>query len=141
MTMLGTLQEELTTPIYLFYNGEVFQYLQGHMQNWELLLSSLYEWRKTVPEQINLDYDGDPYKTLAELGDVPGSIWYKLVSNEKLWSAGVLNALFPSGRALRLLDASFRKSGGSKLYAGRKRITFLQLSALLQMQLDKYYPR
>jgi hypothetical protein len=138
---LDKLREDLQIPIYLFYDGEIFPYLQGNQQSWDLLLSSLYAWRKTVPEQIYLNYDAEPEKTLAELSEIPGGIWYKLIANNALWEGGVIQALFPNGTTLRLLEAGFRQNGGRKLRAGRSSISFLQLAALLQMQLDKYYPR
>ena len=114
--------------------------MQGHTEPWKALRISLQLWRKTVPEEINLDYDADPVTTLAELIGVPGNTWYKVVSDESLWTEGVIKALFPNGTTLRLLDANFRQKDGMKLQAGRQRITYLQLSALLQLKLSKYYP-
>jgi hypothetical protein len=138
-THLIALQEQLEIPIYLLYNGEFFQFLQGHTQNWEQLLNSLHVWKKTVPEQLNLDYDAQPDKTFSELRGVNSSIWFKIISNDLLWVEGFIKVLFPTGQVLQMLDTDFRQKGGMKLQAGRRRITFLELAALLQLKLGKYY--
>ena len=137
---IAALQEHLQIPIYLLYNGDFFQFLQGHTQSWELLLSSLYTWRKTAPEQINLNFDSEPEKTLLELNPVSSNVWYKLITTDVLWTNGVIKALFPNGKTLQLLETVFREQGGTKLRIGKGSITFLQLAGLLQLQLDKYYP-
>jgi hypothetical protein len=136
---IKTLQKELGIPIYLFYNGEVFQFLQGHTRTWDLLLGSLQDWRKSVPEQITLDYDANPEKTLVELSSVSGSIWYKLITNDALWESGVITTLFPNGAALQKLEATFREQGGTRIRAGRNVITSNQFAAIIRLKLNKYY--
>ncbi len=136
---IAALQGELGIPIYLFYNGELFQHLEGHTRNWELLVSSLQTWRDTVPEQIVLDYDADPDRTLAELGQIAGSVWHKLIVHEALWSGGVIKTLFPNGRTLRQLQNMFRQAGMKKYRVGKANSTYSQLADLLEHQIDRFY--
>jgi hypothetical protein len=136
---LVDLKDELGLPIFLFYNGELFQHLQGHMQIWDLLFNSLQVWRKTVPEQITLNYDLDSTLAVSEIEGVPGALWYKLISAETLWVIGVLQALFPSGETLRLLADKFRAAGTQTIKAGRSKITYQQLAEMLQIRLNRFY--
>src|SRR5581483_3709602 len=136
---LVDLKDESGLPIFLFYNGELFQHLQGHMQIWDLLFNSLQVWRKTVPEQITLNYDLDSTLAVSEIEGVPGALWYKLISAETLWVNGVLQALFPSGETLRLLADKFRAAGTQTIKAGRSKITYQQLAEMLQIRLNQFY--
>lgn len=104
---IEALQHTLEIPVALFYDGGLFQHLQGHTETWDLLLNSLQIWRKTAPEQISLDYDTDPELAVEEMAQAPGSVWHKLASTDALWEYGVLQALFATGRTLMLLANRF----------------------------------
>jgi hypothetical protein len=136
---IDSLKGELGIPIFLFYNGELFQHLQGNTQVWDLLFNSLQVWRKTVPEQITLNYDLDSTLAVSEIESLPGAIWYKLISTAVLWENGVLQALFPSGETLRLLADRFRAIGAQRISGGRGKITYQQLSGMLQIRLSQFY--
>jgi hypothetical protein len=134
---LATLQQQLEIPITLYYNGELFQHLQGHTQTWDLLLNTLQLWRKTAPEQITLDYDADSERTVEEIADIPIAIWGKLISNDALWESGVFHILFPKGSALKLITQRFKVLSVTKI--GRSKVSYDQLAHLLQTRLKQFY--
>ena len=136
---IETLQEELGIPIYLFYNGELFQYLQGNTSLWGLLLNSLQAWRQTVPEQIVLNFDADPQKTLVDLAALPVGIWHKLIANDALWAGGVIQILFPSGASLRQLQQVLMQQGLRRYRIGRGTATYAELAYRLEIELIKHY--
>ena len=137
---IEALQDELGITVYLLYNGEFFQHLEGHTRNWDLLVSSLQAWRDIVPEHISLDYDADPGTTLAELSPITGGVWRKLIVNDALWSGGVVKTLFPNGRTLRGLQNLFLQTGAARFRVGRTSSTYSQLADLLKHQIDRFYP-
>jgi hypothetical protein len=136
---IEALQHRLEIPVALYYNGELFQYLQGHTQTWDLLLNSLQTWRKTAPEQIALDYDANPELAVEEIAQVPGIVWHKLTSTDALWENGVLQVLFPTGRTLVLLVDRFQELGARKINAGRRGTTYSQLAEMLRVRLKQFY--
>jgi hypothetical protein len=136
---IEALQHRLEIPVALYYNGDLFQHLQGHTQTWDLLLNSLQVWRKTAPEQISLDYDANPELAVAEIAQVPGIVWHKLASTDALWENGVLQALFPTGRTLVLLANRFQELGARKINTGRRGTTYGQLAEMLRMRLKQFY--
>jgi hypothetical protein len=134
------LRQELEIPIHLFYNGELFQFLQGHTETWDFLVNSLNFWRVSVPEKIELDYDADSSKTIAELTAISGSIWYKRITNDALWTSGVIASLFATGETLRHFEGVLRQKGEQRFQSGKDSITFQFLADLLKQRLLVYYP-
>jgi hypothetical protein len=136
---LEILQHSLEIPVTLFYDGELFQYLQGHTETWDLLLKSLQIWRKTAPEQISLDYDAYPERAVEEIVQIPGSVWHKLASTDVPWEYAVLQALFPTGRTLMLLANRFQEMAARNIRTDRRGITYDQLAEMLRARLQQFY--
>lgn len=134
---LADLQQRLGIPIALYYNGDLFQHLEGRTQMWELLLNALHLWRRTVPEQLSLDYDADPERTVEEIAGVSATTWQKLLSNDALWESGVFHALFPKGNALQLIAQRFEVLKAAK--ARRSRVSYDQLAHMLKLRLKQFY--
>jgi hypothetical protein len=137
---LSKMQSELQIQIHLFYNGEFFQYLERHTRTWELLLNSLQAWRETVPEQITLNFDAEPDKTLVELKAISGGIWHKFIINDLLWSSGVVHTLFPAGVVLSRLHGDFLARSAVRYRFGKSTANYGGLADLLKQQIKKYYP-
>jgi len=136
---ISLIQIELEIPVNLYYNGELFQQLQGHTQMWSLLLDSLQTWRKSVPNEIALDYDANSEKTLEELLSISTASWKKLIETETLWTSGVIRALFPTGRTLRLLENHLQMLGTHSSTDKRTSVSYQRLAGVLNTQLLKHY--
>ncbi len=78
------LSDEFGIPALLFYDGELFEFLDGNISAWSLLQDSLLMWRSTVREEINLNYDMKPEDFIHETQSISPSIWYKLLANDLL---------------------------------------------------------
>jgi hypothetical protein len=100
---LAQLRQMLGVRLMLQYGSEFFAYMQGHTCTWSLLFSTLESWRRGVPEDINLNLDSEPEKTLDRLQNVSVNTWKKLAAHDGLWESGVIQVIFPIGATLRML--------------------------------------
>jgi hypothetical protein len=134
---LQSLSAELQIPIYLFYNGEFFDYLTGSTAEWELLAKALLIWRDNVPKDVNLDCDSPD--DLEELLKVQPLVWYKLVANDQLWSSGVVSVVFPKGTNLKEVSLQLAQTPLLKFSIGKKRVSYKELAILIRERVINWY--
>jgi len=135
---ISNLQEELSLPVYLFYNGELFQHLESHTQTWDLLKNSLNVWRVTVPTDISFNYDENPEFTVIEIAKLSPTVWYKLIANDALWEAKVLQTLFPTGESLVLLAKRFHEIREDQIKKNNQ-VAYAKLIEILVKRLSDIY--
>jgi Holliday junction resolvase-like predicted endonuclease len=93
--------------LYLFYGGELFEYLK-HPEIWDNLLSWLKQWKASLPELPEINFDINPQKSFEEIKNLELRYWGKISENNKLWDEGIMKAIFPNGATLKLLIEYFK---------------------------------
>jgi hypothetical protein len=136
---INSLSKELGIPVCLFYNGEIFEYLGDSTSAWQTLNDALMQWRSTVPQEINLDFDAEPERTILETQSVPALIWHRLAVSDPLWDHSVVQSVFPTGVTLERLSDRWVQRGDETFIVNRRRTTFCELAALLRQRLHRHY--
>ncbi|MEM3393897.1 MAG: restriction endonuclease [Candidatus Methanomethylicia archaeon] len=126
---LSRLEKFYGIKIYLFYGKELFDYFQCS-NIWDNILSWLNQWKDSLPELPEINFDIDPQKSFMEIKDLDLRFWRKILENEKLWSEGMLKAIFREGSTLRLLLDFFRE---------QNKIPYNMLAHLLEIRLRQFY--
>ena len=124
--------------MFLFYNGELFDYL-NHAELWVELTENLALWRNSLGDSIDLDFDVNPLQSLEELRLVKLSSWEKLFSNDLLWRGGVIAAMFPQGSTLRLKRQQLLDSLTNASITGAEFKRVQRLLITLDSRLEQYY--
>lgn len=138
MYELKSLSNTLDIPLYLFYNGELFEHL-GDRSVWDTLSNALIIWRDTVPQEINLDCDVDFATSLHELRVLEAVVWYKLALNDALWENGVVQCIFSTGTTLEQLSHEFEQRSTEQFKMSRLKVTFGELASKLRHRLSSHY--
>ena len=117
------------TELHLLYGKELFDYI-GKPDLWEKILAWLKQWKDSLPEIPEIDFDKEPEKSLEEIKDLPIRHWRKILENEKLWTEGIIAAIFRKGETLRLILDYFERQNDRP---------YTELASLLNSLLKKYY--
>ncbi len=115
--------------LHLFYGRELFDHI-GHPSLWDSMLSWLRDWRESLPDLPDVSFDKEPEKSFEEIRNLEPRFWRKILINERLWSEGIVKALFGRGQVLRDMQSYF---------AGRHTTPYKNLAHLLRQRLDEYY--
>jgi hypothetical protein len=126
---LSKLEKFYGVKLYLFYGEELFDYLQCS-ETWNSILSWLIQWKDSLPELPEINFDVAPYESFKEVRDLELRYWRKILENEKLWSEGVLKAIFREGTTLRLL---------LEFFCTQNSIPYKRLADLLDQRLKQFY--
>jgi len=114
--------------LYLFYGKELFNYFKKpHI--WEDLLLWLKEWKNTLPELPEINFDITPEKNFNEIKDLELRTWRKILENDNLWEEGIMKVIFKEGITLKMLLEFFKSQYAS----------YSQLINLLSERIGKYY--
>ena len=113
----------------LFYGGELFEYL-GKPDLWEQMLSWLKNWKDSLPEFPQINFDSNPEKSFNEIKNLGIGHWRRILENDRLWEGGVMNVIFREGKTLIMLSEFF-KSKDQKPYK--------ELAKLLEEKLKLYF--
>ena len=126
---LKRLEDYYKVHLYLFYGKELFDFLkQGYY--WDKIVEWLIQWKKSLPEIPDINFDANPEKTFEEIKNLEIKHWRKILENEKLWEEGIIKVIFKSGDTLRLILNYFQNN---------KLAPYQKLYSLLKDKLDKYY--
>ena len=126
---LKRLSEFYGVKTYLFYGKEFFDYL-GKPDLWGQILSWLKQWKDSLPEIPEIDFDKTPKESFEEIKELPIRHWRKLLENEKLWTEGIIKAVFRNGKTLELMSDYFKKQNNKP---------YDELFVLLNSLFRKYY--
>ena len=129
MWELKRLSEFYGIKIHLFYGKELFDYL-GKSDLWRQILSWLKQWKDNLPEIPEIDFDKTPHESFEEIKELSLQYWRKLLENEKLWTEGIIKAVFRKGDTLKLVLDHFKN---------QKDRPHKKLANLLDKLLIKYY--
>ena len=135
---LSKLSSELDVPLYLFYDGELFDFLEIP-DVWQFLKLALPKWQQSVPVNIEFDYDNDLEESWRVIQTVEIGVWYKLIMNDALWEGQIVQALFSKGAVLKLLLNTFNEQGTSVVKIGRHKVAYAELASLLEKRIRAAY--
>ena len=136
---LQSLKDELGIDLHLFYNGELFEFLTGKTDAWEMLQSALIAWRDSgLPSELDFDCDAKDIATELLLSVRPLT-WYKVIANDRLWESGVIDIIFPSGTTLHRLSLELAVKGSTKFSLGKQRMSFIDFAKLIRERLRSHY--
>jgi Holliday junction resolvase-like predicted endonuclease len=126
---LKRLEEFYGIKLSLFYGKELFDYLK-RPEIWENILLWLKQWKDSLPELPEINFDTAPEESFEEIKDLELRNWRKILENHKLWEEGIIKAIFREGTTLkRLLD----------FFNDQHSIPYAQLSNLLTERIKEYY--
>lgn len=123
---LGHLKANYKVALYLFYGKELFEFLKAP-HYWKKLLDWLTQWKASLPEIPDINFDTNPQSSFEEVKDLEIKYWRKLLENEKLWEEGIIKAVFKNGETLKLILNYFVDKN------------YQNLSELLKERLNEYY--
>ena len=126
---LKRLSEFYGVKTHLLYGKELFYYL-GKPDLWEQIISWLKKWKDDLPEIPEIDFDKTPEESFEEIKELPIRYWRKLLENEKLWTEGIIKAVFRKGDTLKLVLGFFDEQQGKP---------YKELVELLNEKLNKFY--
>ena len=130
--------EKLGIKVHLFYNGELFEYF-GKLHIWNQLIADLRSWRDRLGGELDFDFDKDPASSIRDLASVSLGMWARLISNENLWSGGVISTLFPQGYTLLLQRDIFQQTIIDANTKDTERRKLSQIVNTLNQRLNRYY--
>jgi len=126
---LKHLYEYYEVPLYLFYGKELYEFLNAH-EYWEKILNWLIQWKESLPEIPEINFDTKPQESFNEIKDLETIYWRKLIENKKLWDEKIIKSIFRSGETLRLILNYFLSNASNP---------YKKLAILLQERLKEYY--
>ena len=123
------LEKFYNVKLYLFYGKELFEFLE-HPEIWDTILIWLRQWKESLQELPEINFDNNPKKNFDEIKDLEIRRWRQLFENNKLWEEGIIKALFREGQTLRLLLEFFNQQSDN---------SYSELGTMLKERIDKYY--
>jgi len=125
------LKEFYDIELYLFYGKELFEYLKNP-EIWDNILLWLKQWKESLPELPEINFDIEPEESFKEINDLEVRIWRRILENDKLWEGEIIKAIFRKGITLKLLLEFFKKQNS---------IPYNKLALKLNERLKKYYEK
>mgnify|MGYP001140784906 CR=1 FL=1 len=126
---LKRLKEFYGVDLYLFYGKELFSYLK-HPEIWDNIILWLGQWKNSLPELPEINFDNVPQKSFKEIKDLELRYWRKILENEKLWKQSIIKVIFRKGDTLRL---------ALKLFDTQYDTPYRKLANLLNQRLREYF--
>lgn len=129
LAKLERLSKFYGTKLHLFYGKELFDYIEKP-DLWRKILAWLKQWKDSLPELPEIDFDKTREESFNEIKDLPIRYWRKILENEKLWAEGIITAIFRSGETLKLVLKYFKEQNDR---------AYQELAELLRILIKKYY--
>jgi len=126
---LEKMKQVYGVELYLLYGEELFKFF-GKQNVWELLLSWLTQWKESLPELPEINFDSNPQNSFNEIKDLEIKYWRKILENEKLWNEGIMLAIFRNGETLKMLF---------EFFSGKTEKAYRKLAEMIEQKLEKYY--
>jgi len=110
------LSDDYGVILHLSYGCELFVQL-GINAVWQEIVAYLNDWKNSIPDLPEINFDEDAQSSFREIQDVEPAIYRKLFSNPDL--DDFLSVLSPEQATLHLLNEHFQlkyKNGKGKIY-------------------------
>lgn len=96
---------------YLFYGDEIFAEKGGisvfNIEIWGETLRYLEEWKNTLPDMPEINFDLNAHEVFEEIKNLPPMIFRKIFNNQEIIQQ-IFPIIFPKGDTLHLLIEYFR---------------------------------
>ena len=115
--------------LHLLYGKELFEFF-NKLDVWNDLLSWLTQWKESLPELPEINFDRVPQDSFNEIKDLEIRFWRKILENEKLWEEGIMLAIFRNGETLRLLFEFFNR---------KEERAYQKLVEMIKQKLEEHY--
>lgn len=122
---LSKMKNDYGVDLYLFYGKELLEFM-NIPDVWDEILQYLKDWKDSIPELPELNFDTEPVQTFDEIKDLSPAIFRKLFENKEVFNEIVLT-MFPQKKTLNLLLDYFKQRGNIKIY----NTLYYELRALL----------
>lgn len=99
---------------------------------WKQILSWLKQWKDNLLEIPEIDFDKTSKESFEEIKELFIRHWRKLLENEKLWSEGIIKAIFRKGEMLKMILEYFENQHANP---------YQELAELLKDLTKKYYKK
>ncbi|MDG7036914.1 MAG: restriction endonuclease [Nitrososphaerota archaeon] len=111
---LSKMKDDYGVDLYLFYGKELFDFMEIP-DVWNEIFEYLKEWKNSIPELPELNFDVEPEQSFNEIKDLSPAIFRKLFENKEMFKEIVLT-LFPQKKTLNLLLEYFKQKRDIKIY-------------------------
>lgn len=126
---LNKMADTYGVELHLLYGKELFEFF-NKANVWNELLSWLTQWKESLPELPEINFDANPRDSFSEIKDLEIRFWRKILQNEKLWEEGIMLSVFRNGETLKMLFDFFNT---------RKEGAYKRLAEMIKQRLKKYY--
>jgi len=126
---LDKMADTYGVDLHLLYGEELFEFF-SKLSVWNDLLSWLTQWKESLPELPEINFDNVPRDSFNEIKDLEIRFWRKILENEKLWEEGIILAVFRNGETLRLLFEFFCR---------KTERAYQKLAEMIKQKLREYY--
>lgn len=104
----------------LYYGDELFEDNENGIagisnEMWEEVSNYLAQWKTTLPDMLEVDFDANAQKAFEEIKDLKPSI-YKKMFNKQAIVKEIFPIIFTTGEVLRLLAGYFHSKNEVKNY-------------------------
>jgi len=128
---LNKMADTYGVELYLLYGQELFEFF-NKLSAWDDLLSWLTQWKESLPELPEINFDSDPEDSFNEIKDLEIRFWRKILENEKLWEEGIMLTIFRNGDTLRMICDLFSK---------KSERAYKRLAEMIEEKLERYYEK
>ncbi len=101
------LQNAYGVELSVSYGSELFNSLSLSAV-WDDIIDNLNQWRQSIPDLPEVNFDLNPQESFDEIKDLPLSIYRKIFDNERIVDQ-ILPVIFPSNDTLLLLNNHIRQ--------------------------------
>lgn len=108
---LRKMNKDYNVELHLFYGEELFYYFK-YQDVWHEILVYLREWKASIPDLPEINFDLDAEHTFDEIKDLNPQFYRKLFGNDEILTE-IINTLFPDQTTLRLLYNYFKTKPGT----------------------------
>ena len=126
---LDKMADTYGVDLHLLYGEELFEFF-SKLNIWNDLLSWLTQWKDSLPELPEINFDRVSQDSFNEIKDLEIRFWRKILENEKLWKEGIMLAIFRNGGTLRMLLEFFSR---------KPERAYRKLAEMIKQKLEGYY--
>lgn len=104
------MRDDYACDAFLFYGEELFKEKEGiqdfDIKIWEEVLQHLTQWKESLPDMPEINFDLNATKVFQEIKDLSPSVFRTLLNNEEIVKQ-IFPIIFPTGETLNLLADYF----------------------------------
>ncbi len=109
---LKRMEKAYGIKLHLYYGDEIFTFL-GHTEIWQEILVHLKEWKKSIPELPETNFDLNAKNSFEEIKELNPTWFRHIFENEEIFNEIVLT-IFPEKKTLKFLLEYFKSKSEEK---------------------------